>query len=138
MPYLTDKNIYDFVIYDVVTHFWSISMPDLPTPLPPHTFHVLLVLSREPAHGYGIKKAVSEESDGRIDLDAGGLYRAIARMEEQGWVEPAAAPATEEDARRKYYALTTEGRRVLTHEASRLTGLAAHPEVIALSAEQAG
>lgn len=113
-------------------------MRDLPTPLPPHTFHVLLVLSREPAHGYGIKKAVLEESQGTLDLDAGGLYRAIARMEEQGWVEPAPAPHAEEDPRRKYWALTQEGRRVLALEAARLTGLAGRPEVIALAVESTG
>ena len=113
-------------------------MADLTAPLPAHTFHVLLVLSRGPAHGYGIKKAVQEESLGAIDLDAGGLYRAIARMEEQGWVSPAAAPADAEDARRKYYDLTEEGRAVLAAEAGRLTGLASRPEVVALSGEAGG
>ena len=104
-------------------------------PLPPHTFHVLLVLSEAPAHGYGIKKDVQERTRGRIDLDAGGLYRMIARMEEQGWVEPVVAPAHADDARRKYYALTAEGRRVLAEEAARLTALAGSPDVVALARE---
>ena len=51
-------------------------------PLPPHMFHVLLVLNAGPSHGYGIKKAVAERTDGAVDLDAGGLYRLIARLEE--------------------------------------------------------
>lgn len=114
-------------------------MPDRDSgPLPPHTFHVLLVLSRAPAHGYGIKKAVEDETGGMIDLDAGGLYRAIARMEEDGWVVRAEAPEDEEDARRKYYALTGEGRRILALEAVRLTALAGRPEVVALATEVPG
>ena len=101
-------------------------------PLAPHTFYVLLVLEQTPLHGYGIKKEVSERSRGEIDLDAGGLYRAIARMEEQGWVTPVAAPSDADDGRRKYYGLTPDGRAVLTAEAIRLTSLAAHPDVTAL------
>jgi DNA-binding PadR family transcriptional regulator len=104
-------------------------------PLPPHTFHVLLVLNDGPAHGYGIKKEVQERTGGDIDLDAGGLYRMIARMEEQAWVEPAPAPESAEDARRKYYALTATGRRILAEEAARLTALAGRPEVVALARE---
>jgi DNA-binding PadR family transcriptional regulator len=109
--------------------------PSAPPPLPPHTFHVLLVLSRSPAHGYGIKKAVLDESAGGVDLDPGGLYRLIARMEEQGWVEPAPAPESETDARRKYYALTSRGRQALATEAARLTRLAGASEVKALARE---
>ena len=114
-------------------------MPDTDAaiPLPPHTFHVLLVLSEGPAHGYGIKKEVLERSAGRVDLDAGGLYRMIARMEEQAWVEPAPAPDRADDARRKYYALTPTGRRVLAEEAARLTALAGSPDVAALAREGA-
>lgn len=103
-------------------------------PLPPHTFFVLLVLSEAAAHGYGIKKEVLERSGGTIDLDAGGLYRLIARMEEQGWVTPAPAPDGE-DARRKYYRLTPLGREVVAAEAARLTHLTGRPEVAALARE---
>ena len=56
-------------------------------PLPPHLFHVLLALRDGPMHGYGIKKAVRERSEGRIMLDAGGLYRLIARLAEHGAIE---------------------------------------------------
>lgn len=102
------------------------------SPLPPHTFYVLLVLEQTALHGYGIKKEVQTRSGGEIDLDAGGLYRAIARMEEQGWVAPVDAPADADDARRKYYGLTPDGRAVLTAEAIRLTSLTSSPEVAAL------
>ena len=73
-------------------------------PLPPHMFLVLLVLNGGPTHGYGIKKEVSVRSGGAVDLDAGGLYRLIARLEERGWAEPTtASDVAGDDARRKYY-----------------------------------
>ena len=116
----------------------AISPADAPNPLPPHTFLVLLALHGGPAHGYGLKKAVLDRSDGAVDLDAGGLYRLIARMEEQSWLEPVPAPESETDARRKYYALTPAGRGVLAAEAARLTRMAGWADVAALAREGAG
>ena len=103
-------------------------------PLPPHTFHVLLVLRRGALHGYGIKKAVVAESGGRIDLDAGGLYRLIARLEAQGIVSPADAPADDADdeRRRVYYQLTPRGLELLSAEARRLASLVASQDVLDL------
>ncbi len=104
--------------------------PSSPLPIP--LFHVLLALHRGPMHGYGIKKAVAERSGGRIELDPGGLYRMIARLEEREWAEPVAPPSDEADARRKYYALTPQGAAVLSAEARRLWDLAHEPDVTAL------
>lgn len=107
-------------------------MPDS-APLPPHMFFVLLVLNAGAAHGYGIKKAVLDRSGGSVDLDAGGLYRLIARLEERGWAETAAPPTEDADPRRKHYALTDAGREALRMEASRLASLAQEPDVVALA-----
>lgn len=113
--------------------------PEKALPLPPHMFLVLLVLNGGPAHGYGIKKAVAERSRGSVDLDAGGLYRLIARLEERGWVS---SSAWEEDgagdSRRKYYELTPAGREILAAEARRVSALARAPDVVALSGGDAG
>jgi len=129
--------MYDGVIYVIIREI-LVKLLDLENvlPLPPHMFLVLLVLNRDPAHGYGIKKAVAERSGGAVDLDAGGLYRLIARLEERGWVEPS-EPSDDPhaDARRKYYALTDEGREVLAAEAQRVSALASEPDVVALAAE---
>jgi len=103
-------------------------------PLPPHMFLVLLVLNEQPSHGYGIKKRVAVRSGGAVDLDAGGLYRLIARLEERGWVEAVAGPDAE-DARRKHYALSPLGREALAAEARRVSQLASEPDVAALAAE---
>lgn len=107
-------------------------MTSLDSPLPPHLFFVLLSLNEAPLHGYGIKKAVAERTDQQVDLDAGGLYRIIARLEEWGWARPAPSPEGG-DARRKYYELTDEGRAALREEARRVSALARDPEVAALA-----
>ena len=100
-------------------------------PLTPGTFYVLLALRGRALHGYGIKKDVRERSDGRIDLDAGGLYRMIARLEALGVVRVAATPADapDDDRRRVFYKLTAAGDRLLSAEARRLAALVASPEV---------
>ena len=108
------------------------------SPLPPHMFLVLLALNAGPSHGYGIKKAVAERSDGSVDLDAGGLYRLIARLEEWGWAETVDAPEADADPRRKYYALTTGGQAILRREARRVASLARDPDVAALAEAPSG
>jgi DNA-binding PadR family transcriptional regulator len=103
-------------------------------PLAPTTFLVLLVLRGRAMHGYGIKKEVRTRSDGMIDLDPGGLYRTIARLEARGIVKPVRAPADapDDERRRLFYTLTAAGERVLAAEARRLALLVASPEVAAI------
>jgi len=103
-------------------------------PLPPATFLVLLALRGRALHGYGIKKEVRARSDGRVDLDPGGLYRLIARLEQRGVVRAAAAPvdAPTDDRRRLFFTLTPAGERLLAAEARRLASLVASPDVASL------
>jgi DNA-binding PadR family transcriptional regulator len=103
-------------------------------PLPPHTFLVLLAMRGRRLHGYGIKKEVCARSDGRVDLDPGGLYRQIARLEARGIVTVVAAPADapEDDRRRVFYTLTPAGEALLAMEARRLAALVGSPDVAAL------
>ena len=35
-------------------------------------------------HGYGLMQAVAEESEGRVYLDVGSMYRMIARLTDEG------------------------------------------------------
>lgn len=100
-------------------------MTDVPAthlPLTHVVYHVLLSLSREPRHGYGIIKDVGERTGGRLELEAGTLYAAIRRLRQDGLLEEAPAPA-ETDARRRYYDLTELGRAVLRAESERLAEL---------------
>ena len=100
-------------------------------PLKPKIFMVLLALREDASHGYAIRKDVLERSEGAIELDPGGLYRLIARLESDGLIEPAAKrpPVGEDDDRRNYYGLTDVGRAVLTAEARRLARLVELPAV---------
>ena len=94
-------------------------------PLPPATFHILMALADEDRHGYAIIQDVSARTGGELKLSAGTLYRSIQRMLEQGLlVETQERPAPElDDERRRYYRITTAGRRVLKSEAARLANV---------------
>ena len=52
-------------------------------PLTPATFHILLSLAHEVAHGYHIKRTVEERTGGAVRLGAGTLYAGIRRMTEE-------------------------------------------------------
>jgi len=87
-------------------------------PLKPADFHILLALTEGPLHGYGIMKTVEHESAGEVRLELGSLYRLLGRLLDLGMIE-----AQEPDGRRRDYALTGFGRRVLEAEARRLATL---------------
>lgn len=91
-------------------------------PLTHVVYHLLLSLSREARHGYGIIKDVVERTGGRLELEAGTLYAAIRRCREDGLLEEVDAPEGA-DARRRYYDLTPVGREVLRAESERLAEL---------------
>ncbi len=93
-------------------------------PLKPHWFHVLLSLAEQEQHGYGIMQEVLERTGGKVRLWPATLYGTIKRLMEEGLTEEAAArPASEHDARRRYYRLTPLGRRVLKAECRRIEEL---------------
>jgi DNA-binding PadR family transcriptional regulator len=86
-------------------------------------FQILLALSDQPRHGLGIAADVESRSGGRVTLGAGTLYTALRRLRDDGWTRDAPAPAGRDDPRRRFYALTTEGRRIMDAEARRLDAL---------------
>jgi DNA-binding PadR family transcriptional regulator len=94
-------------------------------PLRPVDFLVLLMLAPKERHGYGIMQDVLEHTGGRIELEAGSLYRTIRRLGAEGLLEESARrPAADvDDERRRYYRLTAFGRRVVAAEAARLRSL---------------
>lgn len=99
--------------------------PDSLLPLPEAAFHILLALSDEDRHGYGIIQDVAASTNGELKLSAGTLYRSIQRMLEQGLlIETKSRPAPEDDdERRRYYRITPFGRDVAKAEAQRLMQL---------------
>jgi DNA-binding PadR family transcriptional regulator len=105
-------------------------------PLRSVDFLVLLMLGRGERHGYGIMQDVLAHTEGRMELEAGSLYRTIRRLEDEKLLEEAARrPTADSDAeRRRYYRLTPFGRRVVSAEAARLRGLVRLAESVRLLA----
>jgi DNA-binding PadR family transcriptional regulator len=85
-------------------------------------FHVLLALADGPSHGYAIGKAVEEQSGGGLDPTTGALYQVLRRLADDRLIAAADGPR-DTDPRRKYFALTTPGRKAAAAEAARLDGL---------------
>jgi DNA-binding PadR family transcriptional regulator len=93
-------------------------------PLTSLTFQVLLALADEDRHGYGIIKEIEARSGPGSAPSTGALYLALQRMGGDGLIEGAPEPpAGDHDARRKYYRLTTKGKRATEEEAARLARL---------------
>jgi DNA-binding PadR family transcriptional regulator len=88
-------------------------------PLTPIAFEILLALVEEDRHGYAILQAVDGRLRGKLPLRTGTLYRALARLVEDGLIEELeSAPGTDE--RRRTYRITRHGRTLMRAEAERL------------------
>jgi DNA-binding PadR family transcriptional regulator len=94
-------------------------------PLKTNWFHILLSLSGQEQHGYGIMNEVLARSGGKIRLWPATLYGTLKRLIEAELIEESdERPAAEfDDARRRYYRLTKLGKRVLDAESERLEEL---------------
>jgi DNA-binding PadR family transcriptional regulator len=93
-------------------------------PVSEQVFLILLSLTGEAMHGYGMLLAIEERTGGRVRLGTGTLYSAIKRLRADGLVEEAPTPTDSEDPRRKYYRLTRLGLGVVRAEADRHARLA--------------
>jgi DNA-binding PadR family transcriptional regulator len=94
-------------------------------PLPSAAFHILLALTDDDLHGYGIMRHVAEQTAGRMRLGPGTLYSSIQALLEEKLIEEV---DLREDAklgheRRRYYRLTSAGRKLARSEAERLADL---------------
>ena len=115
-------------------------MPKTPTAPPPESFLpvkpvellILMTVATGERHGYGIMLDIAERTGGSVRLEAGGLYRNIRRLlSDKLLTESVRRPAADlDDERRRYYALTPLGKRVLTAEALRLRALVRAAEAI--------
>jgi DNA-binding PadR family transcriptional regulator len=87
-------------------------------------FQILLSLASGERHGYGIIRDAEARGDKKVP-DVGTLYRALARMTEQGLITSVDSGkiADEVDERRIYYKLTPLGLKVARAEAERLAAL---------------
>jgi DNA-binding PadR family transcriptional regulator len=99
--------------------------PDHHVPLKPVPHLILLLLAERPTYGVDLVERLEERSGGSVRLNAGSLYRLIARLVDDGLLMPneegpaAATPG----APRKVYAVTEDGRALLRAEAKRQADL---------------
>ena len=94
-------------------------------PLTPAVFHILLALAEGERHGYAIMREVADSTGGQIKMGPGTLYGTIKRLLAAGLVKESAERPDPglDDERRRYYQLTSPGRRVVTAEAERLSAM---------------
>jgi DNA-binding PadR family transcriptional regulator len=89
-------------------------------PLPSAAFQILLALSMEDLHGYAIMRQVEEQTGGRVRLGPGTLYSSIQTLLEEKLIEEIGLHEDTANERRRYYRLTSAGRKVARSEADRL------------------
>jgi PadR family transcriptional regulator, regulatory protein PadR len=72
---------------------------------------LLAALEDGPRHGYAVKEALRDGSEGRFDLPTGTVYPALHRLEDAGLI--AGEWSVADGRRRRTYRLTPAGRRRL-------------------------
>lgn len=90
-------------------------------PLTPAVLHILIALSMQERHGYGIMKQVESDSKGKVKMGPGTLYGSIRRMIDVGLIRESNKKTDPEmdDERRVYYEITGLGQTTLTAELQR-------------------
>jgi len=78
---------------------------------------LLATLEDGPRHGYAVKEALRDGSDGRFDLPTGTVYPALHRLEQAALI--AGSWSVEQGRRRRTYELTPAGRRRLVDDRAR-------------------
>jgi PadR family transcriptional regulator len=94
-------------------------VPESPLDLLQGTLDVLVLraLAWGPMHGYAVSRWIRDRTDGVLEIEDAPLYKALHRIEKNGWVL-AEWGLSENNRRARYYRLTPEGRRQLRNEES--------------------
>ena len=107
-------------------------MPDRPRsvqhllPLKPKVLHILLALADGPRHGYGIMQEVAARTEGHVRVWPAAMYGTLRELEELDWIAESDKRPSDDDERRRYFALTPLGTRVLRGEVRRLEDIIGH------------
>ncbi len=85
-------------------------------------FQILLSVADASLHGTAIMEEVLERTDGALRLWPGALYGSLAELAQRGWIREVHAPADAptEGGKRRFWAITAAGRRVLEQEVERM------------------
>jgi transcriptional regulator len=76
---------------------------------------ILSLVEPRPRHGYEISKLIEQRSGGAVRFYVASLYPLLYRLEKRGWVQGRWVEKAGQ-RRRRYYRLTSEGRRVLASQ----------------------
>ncbi|MCG6987012.1 MAG: helix-turn-helix transcriptional regulator [Gemmatimonadetes bacterium] len=89
------------------------------------SFLILLALADGPLHGLGIAEDVARSTGGSLGLGPGTLYTTLHRLLDTGLIEesPDRPEPDADDPRRRYYRITSRGRRRIASEAASLDAL---------------
>jgi DNA-binding PadR family transcriptional regulator len=91
-------------------------------PLTEGFYYILISLIPAPGHGYGIMQDVEKMTCGRVRIGPGTLYTALNTLLKKELIVD--LPTYDNmDSRRKVYALTENGKRIITAEIKRLEEL---------------
>ena len=99
--------------------------PDAFLPLKPVAFQILLSLADGEQHGYAITQDIARRTSARMRIEPGNLYRSVRTMLDDGLIEESdRRPAADlDDERRRYYRITSLGRKVAAAEIARLEAM---------------
>lgn len=97
-------------------------------PLKPEALSILLCVAEGEFHGYEIMKRANAESLGNVSLQPGSLYRWLKRLLDAGLIAERDRPRAleDDDARRRYYAITATGIAAARAECSRMVEIVSH------------
>ena len=76
---------------------------------------LLSIVETRPRHGYEISKLIEARSAGRLKFHVASLYPLLYRLEERGWLHGRWVEKAGQ-RRRRFYAITAEGLRVLARQ----------------------
>ena len=95
-------------------------------PLKTKVLHILLALADGPRHGYSIMREVAVRTDGHVRVWPAAMYSSLRELEEMDLIAESDKRPSDDDERRRYFALTPLGKRVLSEEVRRLEAIVDH------------
>jgi transcriptional regulator len=78
---------------------------------------ILSLVEARPRHGYEISKLIEARSEGVLKFNVASLYPLLYRLERRGWIQGRWVEKAGQ-RRRRYYRLTSDGKKVLAAQRS--------------------
>jgi transcriptional regulator len=78
---------------------------------------ILSLLEHRPRHGYEISKLIDLRSEGTLRFNVASFYPLLYRLEKRGFIQGRWVEKPRQ-RRRRYYRLTTQGRKMLKEQRS--------------------